>query len=163
MTTPIDVRTRQRNEPRRPAQGLVEFAFVLPAILLLLMGVVDFGRGIFYYNMLSNAARDGARAGIVDSTTTALSSMCEQAFARALLPGVESPTCPGSGATSATVTAGTLTATLNAGTAGDPTQPNQVTLTYTFTPVTPFIDAVIGLVGGGSITLTASSQMYVES
>jgi Flp pilus assembly protein TadG len=47
-------------------QSLAEFAIVLPLLLLLFMGVVDFGRAIYAYNTVSNAARDGARKAIVD-------------------------------------------------------------------------------------------------
>ena len=43
----------------------VEFAFVLPLLLLLLFGIVEFS--ILFYNkaMITNASREGARAGIV--------------------------------------------------------------------------------------------------
>ena len=45
------------------AQALVEFAFVLPILLLLLVAVIDFGI-VFYTQMaLTNAAWEGARAG----------------------------------------------------------------------------------------------------
>jgi hypothetical protein len=46
-------------------QALVEFALVLPLFLLLVLGVVDFGRGIFIYAGMSNGAREGARYAIV--------------------------------------------------------------------------------------------------
>jgi hypothetical protein len=51
-------------------QALVEFAFVLPILLLLMVAMIDFGI-IFYTQMaVSNAAWEGARAGatIVDPT-----------------------------------------------------------------------------------------------
>ena len=35
-----------------------------PVLLLLLFGVVDLGRAIFYYDTVSHAAREGARAAI---------------------------------------------------------------------------------------------------
>ncbi|MBI2954089.1 MAG: pilus assembly protein [Chloroflexi bacterium] len=38
---------------------------VLPVLLLMFLGVVDLGRGIYYYNSLSSLAREGARAGLV--------------------------------------------------------------------------------------------------
>jgi hypothetical protein len=37
---------------------------VSPVLLLLLFGVVDLGRAIFYYDTVSHAAREGARAAI---------------------------------------------------------------------------------------------------
>jgi Flp pilus assembly protein TadG len=41
-------------------QSLVELALVLPFLLLLLLGLADFGRAFFYTTVLSNAAREGA-------------------------------------------------------------------------------------------------------
>lgn len=52
-------------------QSLVEFALVLPVLLLLFMGILDFGRAVYAYNTLSNAAREGARVAIVDQTVVA--------------------------------------------------------------------------------------------
>jgi len=52
---------------------LVEFALVLPLLLLLCLGVIEFGRAYYTYNILSKAVRDGARylsAGMVTSTGT---------------------------------------------------------------------------------------------
>ena len=44
-------------------QALVEFAFVLPILLLLMVAIIDFGI-LFYSQMaVSNAAWEGARAG----------------------------------------------------------------------------------------------------
>jgi hypothetical protein len=46
------------------AQALIEFALVSPVLLLLLFGIVDIGRAIFYYDTLNHAAREGARAAV---------------------------------------------------------------------------------------------------
>lgn len=43
------------------SQALIEFALVSPVLLLLLFGVVDLGRAIFYYDTINHAAREGAR------------------------------------------------------------------------------------------------------
>ncbi len=51
-------------------QAVAEVALVLPVLLLVMMGILDFGRAVFAYNTLSNAARDGARVAIVDQTVT---------------------------------------------------------------------------------------------
>lgn len=48
-------------------QGAVEFALLAPVILLLLFGIVDFGRALFIANELTNAAREGARVAVLDS------------------------------------------------------------------------------------------------
>ena len=48
------------------AQSMLEFALILPMAFLLLIGFIDIGRAVFYYSTLTNAAREGARAGIVN-------------------------------------------------------------------------------------------------
>lgn len=47
------------------AQGLVEMALVLPVLLLLFMGIFEFGRIFGSYVVVSNLAREGARYGAV--------------------------------------------------------------------------------------------------
>jgi len=56
---------RSRHGARR-GQALVETALALPLILLVLLGIVDFGRAVYAYNTMSNAAREAARIAIVD-------------------------------------------------------------------------------------------------
>jgi TadE-like protein len=51
-------------------QGLVEFALVLPIILLLMFAVFDAGRAVVQYSALTNAAREGARMAIVNQDET---------------------------------------------------------------------------------------------
>lgn len=58
------------NRRRAHGQSLVEFALVLPVLLLVFMGILDFGRAVFASNTLSNAARGGARVAIVDQTVS---------------------------------------------------------------------------------------------
>jgi len=64
--------------PRSPAprrvshergQDLAEFAFILPLLLLLTLGIIQFGILVWNYNTISNAAREGARYGIVHPFT----------------------------------------------------------------------------------------------
>jgi Flp pilus assembly protein TadG len=59
------MRLRNRRKPSR-GQTLVEFALVIPLFVLLLFGIVDFGRAVLAYNSISNAAREGARTAIVN-------------------------------------------------------------------------------------------------
>jgi Flp pilus assembly protein TadG len=42
-------------------QSLVEFAFILPVLLLLVLGTIDLGMGFKTYIGLTNAAREGVR------------------------------------------------------------------------------------------------------
>ena len=46
-------------------QDLIEFALILPLLLLLLLGIMEFGVAVFTYNTVANAAREGARYGII--------------------------------------------------------------------------------------------------
>jgi hypothetical protein len=46
------------------SQALIEFALVSPVLLLLLFGIVDIGRAVFYYDTVSHAAREGARIAV---------------------------------------------------------------------------------------------------
>jgi hypothetical protein len=46
-------------------QNLVELALTMPVILLLLFGIIELGRGLLIYSEVSNAAREGARYGMV--------------------------------------------------------------------------------------------------
>ena len=46
-------------------QALVEFAFILPFLLVIIGGIVDFGLAFFVGQVIENAAREGARAGAV--------------------------------------------------------------------------------------------------
>lgn len=44
---------------------MAEFALVLPLVLLLLFGIIDFGRVMFTQNNITSAVREGARFGAV--------------------------------------------------------------------------------------------------
>jgi Flp pilus assembly protein TadG len=48
-------------------QSMVEFALTAPLILLMLFGIVDFGRALFIANEMTNAAREGARVAVLSS------------------------------------------------------------------------------------------------
>lgn len=43
----------------------VEFAIILPILLVLIFGIIEFGFAIYDKTMITNACRDGARAGIL--------------------------------------------------------------------------------------------------
>ncbi len=60
--------TRQLRSER--SQSIVEFSLIAPILLLLIFGVVDFGRGLYYYISLQQAANEGARVAVRDSQYT---------------------------------------------------------------------------------------------
>ena len=49
---------------RTKGQGIVEFAIVLPILLLIVFGLIELGRLLFFYTVVNNASREGARYGI---------------------------------------------------------------------------------------------------
>jgi len=51
-------------------QALVEFALVVPMLLLLLLGVVEFGRAWNAYQVITDAAREAARSAVVANQAT---------------------------------------------------------------------------------------------
>jgi Flp pilus assembly protein TadG len=55
--------TRMRSDRR--GQALVEFALAAPIFLFLMFAIIDFGRYVYYVQILNNAAREGARYAIV--------------------------------------------------------------------------------------------------
>ena len=48
-------------------QSLVEFTMILPLFLVLMFGLVDFGRAIYTWLLFTNAAREGARVAAVQA------------------------------------------------------------------------------------------------
>ena len=121
-------------------QSLLEYAIGLNVLLLLVLGTVDLGRGVWAYNTLAHLAREGARYGSAPSKTAA--EIQAYVASRATLPDF--------GESNVTVTRGTC---------GVEDQPVVVTTTYQFDSITPLISNAWG---GGPLTLRASSRMYVE-
>ena len=64
------LRGAPRQRPRRNSgQALVEFAIVAPILILLILGLVDFARAWNTYQVITDAAREGARTAVVDNPT----------------------------------------------------------------------------------------------
>jgi Flp pilus assembly protein TadG len=123
----------------------VEFALLLPLLLLLVFGIIDFGRAINAQITLTQAAREGARLAALGQPNV-VSGTEAAATGLNLSPGNIAVTpCP-SGATQTTDAV--------------------VTVTYSFNFVTP-VGAIAGLFGGGGfrsqITLSATGEMPCES
>jgi len=49
----------------RTGSQVVEFALILPILLVLVFGIIDFGLAMFDKAVVTNASREAARAGIV--------------------------------------------------------------------------------------------------
>jgi Flp pilus assembly protein TadG len=48
----------------------MEFALSLSVLLLFVMGIFDLGRGVYAYNVISAAAQEGVRYGLIQPTDT---------------------------------------------------------------------------------------------
>lgn len=78
-------------------QSLVEFALALPVLLLILLGLADFGRAFYYTTAISNAARAGAEyaaknAGSGATATTIGYKVCNET---GFVSYSSTATCPG--------------------------------------------------------------------
>lgn len=58
-------RSSRRHGLRQKGVAMIEFALVLPLLLLLIFGSIDFGILLYNKAVLTNASREGARAGVV--------------------------------------------------------------------------------------------------
>jgi len=53
---------------------LVEFAIVLPILMLLLVGIMEFGRAFFSWVVITNGAREGARYGAIGKSSSEITA-----------------------------------------------------------------------------------------
>jgi len=165
---------------RYRGQSLVEFALIIPLVLLLLLGFLDLGRAVFYYSALSNGVREATRAGIVNHNYLQDASTGAD-LSKAVMTSV--PICPVIADQVAAKTEDTLRCIVyryGFGLSGslDPVnditvnpvkdakdlfEQIQVTANYCFVPITPGLKLLINTTCGGesAITLTAQSTMYV--
>jgi hypothetical protein len=76
----------------RRGQTLVEFALVLPLLLLIIFGVIDLGRAFYTSVVLSNMARTGARFAALNYSNTSIldlrSKIREEALAEGTSTGI---------------------------------------------------------------------------
>jgi len=69
------MRTPLTHDKQTKGQALVEMAIILPLLLLLVLGIFEFGRAMYIKNTLTQAARAGARAAVVTPDITPASSV----------------------------------------------------------------------------------------
>ena len=120
----------------------VEMAIVIPLLLLLVFGIAEFGIALYRQEVLTNASREGARAGIVLSTPPVTTAQIQTVVTNYL---------PNAGWTAALATE---TATGAGGALG-----TIVTVTVTFT--TSF-SILSGLVPGLPATKTLRAQTVMR-
>lgn len=107
----------------------VETALVLPILLLIVFGIIDFGRMLNAQITLTEAAREGARAVALDSDPEPRVAMAAQGLGG--LDVVDISLDPEEGC----------------GSSPSPDDDARVTVTYTFSFITP-VGALAGLVSG---------------
>ncbi len=52
-----------KNRKRDKGQGMVEFALVFPLLLMVTLGIIEFGWMMFSYSAVVTSSREGARYG----------------------------------------------------------------------------------------------------
>lgn len=131
---------------------LVEFALVLPLLLVCIAGVADFALLFQSYGVATNAAREGARLAMLPGY-----DVSDYAAAKARVGSYL--TAGGAGGSHVTSVV-PVSLDLGGGMTGSGVQ---VTLTYTHTFL--FIGPVVGLISGtfaNSLTFQAAAQMRTE-
>ncbi len=140
---------------RPRGQALVEFALIVPIFILLLMGILDFGRAVYAYSTLNNSAREAARQAIVDQTV-------EHIQTRAVEHGVALgiPVADVTVEFRDSTDTGGCVALTNADANDDPFVSNclvRVRVDYDFTAATPVIGDIIG-----SVAMSGDSTMPID-
>jgi Flp pilus assembly protein TadG len=120
----------------------VEFAILLPLLMMILFGIIEFGLALYQQAVLTNASREGARLGIVQSIPAITTAQIDATIDAYLTP--------------AGITPGNVTRTIVAGgVTGTPVSVG-LTLPYTFM-VLPGLTSV-----APTINLSAQTVMRHE-
>lgn len=69
----MKMKPAKRIKDRRGATA-IEFAFILPLLIVLLFGTIELGLYLYNKQVITNACREGARAGIVVRSTRVTNS-----------------------------------------------------------------------------------------
>jgi hypothetical protein len=150
---------------RGRGQALVEFAMVLPIIVLLIAGFIEIGRAVFAYNTIANAARQGARVAAVNQ----LAAVTECDETRPIEDPYEPHWSITGCAIAAAATLGITAANVSVSYATPPSTSLScspalhigciaaITVTYHYAVSTPFVNMLIG-----PITMSQTSEMPIE-
>lgn len=132
--------------------ALVEFALVLPILLLLLLGMVDFGKAFNYYIDQTHLANTGARYAAVNVKPSG-------ATLQAYIKGLADSTELRNGGTASVASPGVrVCISFPSGTA-TPGQPVRVTTTSTYN----WIPIVGNNLSAGNVTISSSATMRLEA
>jgi hypothetical protein len=165
--------TTSRSVRSERGAALVEFALALPLLLVVIGGIVDFGFLFQRYEVLTNAAREGARLGSLPGYI-----QCPGGVGAATAPGVEARVrdyvAQGLAFTSTQVDsvmpAGSVDITCDtmavaipgSGTINISTVRVELTYTHSFIMLGPVL-SLINASWGTTMDLTAASEMRLEA
>ena len=140
---------------RGRGQSLVEFAIVLPVMVVLILAVFDMGRAVFVYNTLDQAARQANRLAIVDQDASRVRTRAIEVAATVGLTASNVDVCFKE-ADSAQVSCGSSTDDCTAATRVIGCL--AIVRTHlTFTPLTPIVSVLVS-----SIALSSTSIEPIE-
>jgi Flp pilus assembly protein TadG len=156
-----------RNEK---GQAVIELALTLPLLLLVVFGIFDFGFMFQRYEVVTNAAREGARVGVLpgygvtDAQNRALDYLTAAGLGGPTVTTRSAP-CTGGLVTNSRCAVAVLgTATISGG--GLPAKTVQeITVTVQYDHEFTFVGPLMGLFGSslGTVRLQAVSTMRLES
>jgi Flp pilus assembly protein TadG len=161
----MKLRRRRRPGNGQRGQSLVEFAFVLPIIVLVIVAFIEVGRAVFAWNTIANAARQGARVAAVNQLSVVTDCDESRPIEDPYEPhwsirGCAIAAAGALGITSANVTVSYVSppsTTLDC----DPTLHvgciAAITVTYDYAVSTPFLNWVIH-----AVTMSQTSEMPIE-
>jgi Flp pilus assembly protein TadG len=148
----------KRSRKGQRGQSLVELSFMLPVLLIVVFGIIDFGMGLRSYISLTNATREGARYASVGSTAGTYPTNCNGTTGTTVIGRVCVTVQP-------LKVADMQSVTVTYPTGQGPGKSVVVAATYRYNFVTP-VGAFIHFFTGGTfptyLTLTASSNMRQE-
>ena len=159
-------------EPRSSAgQAAVEIALVLPALVVLLMGIVIAGFTFYAFIQVTNAAREGARAGSLYRITVATrpsgwtvddevkSAVCNSSANTSAL-GYLKPVS-GCSSTSFNVSSDVTTAQVDVDSDGFVSSGDQVAVQVTYRYRIPIVSGFVGAFGN-PIVIVRSVMMEIQ-
>jgi Flp pilus assembly protein TadG len=148
-------RVQARKRTSEAGTAVVEFALIVPLLLLIVFGILDFGRALNYLNDSTQLARAGARWAVVDKAFSDLDRWDDTACTTSLQQCIKDNGVTGEMRNATQVC---ISFVGNADPqVGDPVK---VTVTFDFTWL-PFIGEN-GPLGALSSTMTGSAVMRLE-
>jgi hypothetical protein len=145
---------RRRLAQRERGAELIEFALVLPLLLLLVLGIVDFGFLFQRLEVVTNAAREGARIAVLPGyNTDDVKDRVNDYLEEGGVPIVRG--------TNPVININAINIAPGGGGATIPSEQVQVRYSHSYL----FLSGLAGLFGGNfsSVPLTGQSTMRVEA